>query len=141
MLKYYNVDSSKIDSNGFVRCEIGELCNYTSGGNDDNIISKPCECGFNQYGYSYCPLSHDYNIKDWEKYFKIRKNYYSEECHTLKRYDCINYDNYNDINYYKRLTEDAHKFYGAEKGIIRTLNSKYVKINFYLIFILLVKLI
>ena len=137
-LKYYNVDSSKIDSNGFVRCEIGELCNYTSGGDEKNIISKPCECGFNKYGYSYCPLSHDYNIKNWEKYFNIRKNYYSEGCYTLKRYDCINYDNYDEINYYKRLTEDGHKFYGAEEGVIRTLNSKNLKINFYSIFILLV---
>ena len=135
-LKYYNVKPENIDSNGFVKCEINEICNYTSGDDLNEIYTKKCECGFNKNGTSYCPLSHEYNKDSWIKYFDIKKKYYSDECHTLKRFDCVNYDNFNLISMYKRETIEAHKFYGAEKGVIATLKGFNLKLNYYLLLVL-----
>lgn len=58
---YYNMIP---DNNGFVKCNIGQMCNYTNALLDKqeyaNIIQTPCECGFNEDAQGYCELSHDY---------------------------------------------------------------------------------
>ena len=52
------------DSNGFVKCNLGQMCNYTTGQwtsyDDSDLIEIPCDCGYNSEGQGYCPLSHDY---------------------------------------------------------------------------------
>jgi hypothetical protein len=44
------------DENGFVKCELGQNCNYTISGKD---MSVPCSCGFNAQGFGYCGLGHN----------------------------------------------------------------------------------
>jgi hypothetical protein len=49
---------------GFVKCNLGQMCNYTTGqrNTDDelDLFQLPCECGYNSEGQGYCELSHDY---------------------------------------------------------------------------------
>jgi hypothetical protein len=56
--------NSTPDSDGFVKCDLGDNCYYTTGfldKNGDNFtITKPCECGYNDQGHGYCPLPHSY---------------------------------------------------------------------------------
>jgi hypothetical protein len=51
-------DSGDPDNDFLRRCELGEKCTY-SAGEEGSIITKDCECGYNQEGLGYCPRGHD----------------------------------------------------------------------------------
>jgi hypothetical protein len=61
MISYRNMTS---DKNGFIKCSMGQMCNYTTGQSDStgesDLIQYPCQCGYNSEGQGYCGLSHDY---------------------------------------------------------------------------------
>ena len=39
-----------------VRCNLGQMCNYTiTDGKNSDFSQVPCDCGYNKYGYGYCP--------------------------------------------------------------------------------------
>jgi hypothetical protein len=40
------------------RCELGEKCAYSIG-KQGPIITKDCQCGYNEDGFGYCPRGHD----------------------------------------------------------------------------------
>ena len=123
-LDYYNVSQEQIDEEGFVQCEIGEKCNYTSG-DSDIIYTFPCQCGYNEEGLSFCPLSHAYREKDWKKYYTHKRKSFLNDCHTMKKFDCIDLDNLNDNNYYKIRTVEANLFHKSNSDIISILRSSY----------------
>ena len=135
-IKYHN-SMKNIDNNGFVECNLGEDCVYNSG---NKIISTKCECGFNKEGKSYCPLSHEYNKNEWEEFYELKKKYYKNECHTLKRDECIDIEVFDKIKEKVIKTENAHLFYNAEDAIINTLNIEYLKIKslLFIFFVLII---
>lgn len=61
-LTYKNISNTP-DSNGFVKCNLGDDCYYTTGyyknGENDTYVDK-CQCGYNSQGQGYCPLPQSY---------------------------------------------------------------------------------
>ena len=129
-LQYNN--NMNIDSNGFVQCNYGEDCIYNSG---KKTIIKKCECGYNKEGKSYCPLSNEYNKRDWEELYELKKKYYKNDCHTLKRDECIDIDIIDKIKEKYLKTENAHLIYNAEDAVINTLSVCYLKMKTILLII------
>ena len=123
-ISYYNIPNEKI-SNGFVKCDINNECLYSSD-NGKTIYNKKCECGYNSEGNSFCPLSHDYNNKEWEELFKLRKYIYRNDCHTENRKNCINNEIVEKIGKLEIKTEKAHLFNEANKEILLTMTSKTI---------------
>ncbi len=121
-LDYFNVSLDRIDEEGFVKCEIGEKCNYTSG-DSSYIYQKDCQCSYNSEGFSFCPLSHKYRTKEWKKYFTNKRYSFGNECHTLKRFECVDIKAIDDNDYYKKRTELAHLFHLSSKNIIQIMGK------------------
>jgi hypothetical protein len=55
--KYAGETKRNAARDGFVKCNWGEKCSYTIG---KATVEQDCECGFNEEGQGYCPLSQDY---------------------------------------------------------------------------------
>jgi hypothetical protein len=52
------------DSNGFVKCNNGDTCFYTTGfyvNGENDTIQMNCECGYNEEGQGYCPRPSNYS--------------------------------------------------------------------------------
>ena len=130
------------NKDGFVPCEVGKKCNYTTGYYSKGslvIIQTECVCGFNKDGKSFCPLPHTVNVDDWKKYFKLKNKQKDNSCHTVRRNDCndeMSDSDLNDLRYYQRKTERAHLFYGSSNCIIEILNSGFIKANIILLIVL-----
>ncbi len=53
---YLNTTDAVDSQSGLVKCEVGQLCNYTS---TSGASTKMCECGYNPDGLSYCPMGNN----------------------------------------------------------------------------------
>ena len=130
------------NKDGFVSCQVGEKCNYTTGYYSKGslfTIEKECVCGFNKDGEAFCPLPHTVNFDDWKKYFKLKNKQKDNSCHTVRRNECNDEMSDNDLDelrYYERKTKRAHLFYKSSNCIIEILNSKFINVNTLLIIIL-----
>ena len=75
-------------SMGYTECKKGTQCTYTYIPSIQGKATLPCECGYNEEGKGYCPTDHAINTEAWEKYFKIMKLKFDNECHTYSRFNC-----------------------------------------------------
>ena len=57
--KYADKTDESRNSDGFVKCNLGEKCHYTDG---QTKYIKDCECGYNSDGQGYCPISMETSI-------------------------------------------------------------------------------
>ena len=51
------------DVNGFLKCNLGDICYYTTGfytNGENDTIGMNCECGYNEDGQGFCPLPASY---------------------------------------------------------------------------------
>ena len=141
-LDYTNEMHIKKNKDGFVPCQVGEKCYYTTGYYSKGslvIIEKECVCGFNKGGEAYCPLPHTVNVDDWKKYFKLKNKQKDNSCHTVRRNECndeMSDSDLNDLRYYQRKSERAHLFYGSSNCIIEILNGEFIKTNIFLLILL-----
>ena len=134
-LSYYDVSEERL-KDGFVECEPGQLCNYTTGFYDKNgkleVETALCTCGYNDNGKAYCPLPQTQNTKDWKKYYSAKNKLLDNDCHTLRRKDCsdeISAKQMDELYYYERKTIKAHLFKDASDCVIEILNTNYLKFN------------
>ena len=141
-LTYTDEMNMKKNEDGFVECNVGELCNYTTGYYFKGslvIQTKECVCGFSINGNAYCPIPQTVNKDDWKKYFKLKNKQRDNSCHTERRDKCNDEMSDNDLDelrYYERKTKRAHLFYKSSNCIIEILNSKFINVNMMLIIIL-----
>ena len=141
-LDYTEEMKQKKNKDGFVSCQVGEKCNYTTGYYSKGslfTIEKECVCGFNKDGEAFCPLPHTVNVDDWKKYFKLKNKQKDNSCHTERRNECndeMSDSDLDELRYYQRKTERAHLFYRSSNCIIEILNSGFIKTNIILLIIL-----
>lgn len=98
----------KNSASEFKECDFGEDCQYETTTGEE--FTKKCGCGFNSEGKGYCPKVHDYNKNKWKEYFKLKKESYNNECHSLNRYNCHT-NKESEINKLKVELIDAHLYY------------------------------
>ena len=133
--KYYGVNYDKDLDDGFLKCEIGYNCNYTTGYYHDKreeIEVEPCQCGYSSQGQSYCPIPQDINKKYWDKMYKLMNKRLDNDCHTYRRFECydeLSEKQSDEYYYYQRKTVNAHLFKDASNCIIEVLNSNNMKIS------------
>jgi hypothetical protein len=53
-------DTTSKDMDYLKQCNYGDVCTYTNNGIE--TVTLPCECGYNENGYGYCPRGHDTSI-------------------------------------------------------------------------------
>ena len=138
-LEYYNVLPENIDENGFVKCNLNQMCNYTSGGNW-TVYTKSCECGYNKEGQGYCPLSHSYQKEEWERFYKHKKKFFDNKCHSLKRYDCVDINMVDNVNFHRRKSEEAHLYNKVDTKVIEVLSANNLTNNKMFIYLMMMLL-
>jgi hypothetical protein len=57
--KYTDKTAESKNSDGYVKCNLGEKCIYTDG---QTKYARDCECGYNSDGQGYCPISMETSI-------------------------------------------------------------------------------
>ena len=133
---YHGVKEEDLTEDGFLKCEIGYNCNYTTGFYHNGKIeveTEPCQCGYSSEGQSYCPLPQNINKKYWDKMYKLMNKRLDNDCHTSRRFECYDElsEKQSDEDYfYQRKTVKAHLFKDASNCIIEVLHSNYMKISF-----------
>ena len=133
-LKKYN---KKIDENGFITCEYNEDCIYDNG---KNSITKKCGCGYNSDGQGYCPLPNNQRKEQWNERIKNLANIAKNGCHSLSRFNCYSQNSLEDDKNKRKYDKDtinAHLFYNSVPCAEKMFSlNKYLKVNFYILFIL-----
>lgn len=133
--KYYGVTDDDLTEDGFVKCEIGYNCNYTTGfyhNGQIEVETEPCQCGYSSSGQSYCPIPQNINKKYWDKMYKLMNKRLDNDCHTSRRFECydeLSEKQSDEYYFYQRKTVYAHLFKDASNCIIEVLNSNYLKIS------------
>ena len=130
-------EGKKEDENGFIKCEYKEKCLYDNG---KNKIEKECGCGYNSDGQGYCPLPSTKNPDKWNERVKNLANFAKNNCHSLSRFDCYLQNSIEDMinkRKYDKETIKAHLFYNGLPCAQKMFSfHKYIKVNFFILFIL-----
>lgn len=120
-------DSTSKDMDYLRQCNHGEVCHYTHNGLDS--FTKPCECGYNDSGFGYCPRGHDTKSDIWSSFYSKKAAAFSNKCHTLSRDACY----LSDAKYYKGLAGDenksakSHLFYKAVPCADKILSGSFLQ--------------
>jgi len=137
-LQYANATAA--DKEGLVKCTFGEKCQYMDAATNKTSYERDCECGYNDKGDSYCPLSH--TTKDastFKTVISMRGDNFDNSCHTLRRFDCPSTapKTFEKFNTLKKKTILAHKFYGAVGCAEAVLVGSYIQHSIAVIIIAL----
>jgi len=136
---YFGATLGKKNADGFVPCDKDDLCSYADLNN--NTVSLPCGCGYNDQGQGYCPLPNKVNEKDWKGAVKNLIKRYQNKCHSIQRFNC--YISNNDKSLQATQLTDAHKtaeahlFYKAVPCAYDILSGSIAKVSLLSIAVLL----
>jgi len=143
----YSNNTKEPNKDGFIECNYGDVCNYTTYLYDEfgdalPLEKRPCACGLNPDGKGYCPLSHDKNGQDVKDYYKFKAKLANNKCHTNNRGEGC-YENFNqNADLYKLLRKkDAHLFYQSKQCVVSALTSSYLKLSAALVLVFISLLI
>jgi len=106
----------------FFECELGTQCNYNYLDNQGRVLgnfTRPCECGYNADGKSYCPAATDKNEKLFNDY--TSKIYAAKVCH-------VNHPICNVVLSYKDSPLEAHKYFKAV-DCINNISAGFISIS------------
>ena len=138
---YWIWTHNKTLTDGFIECQNGELCYYVEGKRN---FSLKCECGFNEEGKGYCPIPININKHEWKKRMNLLSELTNNKCHTLNRFKCYSYDNYDIYEQYHLIsakTTHAHLLYNSSKCIKNMYGGNlFLKVNwvFFLVLALII---
>jgi len=113
-----------------VSCKEGEKCNYDT---KDGPQTKPCECGYNVDGLSYCPKGDNQSTDKWDKLYQWQAKKFNNKCHSESKYSCYKDDEatLTGIVDFHHQTNEAHLYYGAPDCTSKVLSSSWMKMSLF----------
>ena len=139
-VSFNDLDNKKVKDDEYKTCDYNSYCEYKVNGLEYGKKKfVKCGCGYNDKGQGYCPHYHDYSKDDWDKYRELWKKRSDNDCHTESRFNCYEYDEEDsyELKQYKNKLEKGHLFYGCVECAKKVLDSNYIRLNKFLIFILI----
>ena len=123
--------SKKYSDDKYKECEFGTECEYLTYPTE-TTITKPCECGYNSAGKAYCPKVNDKDQSSWIKYYKLIKKQFDNECHSMNRFNCYEYDKglYDEILVKRNELVNGHLFYNSVTKAEKILSGNYIQKSF-----------
>lgn len=67
-----------------------------------------------------------------------KRKQYNNNCHSMKRFNCEQVSNSEDLTGLKKKTDELHLFYNAEPCALQVLSSSGIKISTLILAIILV---
>jgi len=151
----YNYLPNATVINGFVACNLGDDCVYTTYlRNEFNeslpYVTQKCQCGYSTNGTSYCPMAHTQSTSDWTNYFQDVAKRADNKCHTTRHKNtAASSDDGGNACGEKKVTlsetqlglklksRHAHLYHGASSCIIAALSSNYLSVGISLLVVLI----
>jgi len=147
-LRYLPAFNTTPDAEGFVKCNLGDKCNYTTGFYDENgklkKFTQDCGCGYNAEGQGYCPLPHDTKTDAWRSYYKTKAKAFANKCHTLNRGNCneqIPDALQKEVASADRRSQNAHMYKAAVPCAEQVMSSAFAKASIMSIVMVLLALL